>query len=265
MSGRVVIVTGASSGIGEATARAFGRAGDMVVLVARRAALLERLAGELPDSLVIPADLTQVDDLARVVDRTRSHFGVVDVLVNNAGAGRYNWLEHLSEDDIRSQIRINLTAPILLTRAVLPMMLRRRRGVIINIGSVAGRIGAPTLSIYNATKFGLDGFTEALRREVGPLGIHVCIIYPGPVAGTEFGQDARRVSVGVKTPSVLRRSVDQVAAAIVDLADRPRPRRVLPGIYGAAVAVNALVPSMVDAVVARATRRAQQTRRPAAT
>jgi len=185
VSGRVVIVTGASSGIGEATARAFGRAGDMVVLVARRAALLERLAGELPDSLVIPADLTQVDDLARVVDRTRSHFGVVDVLVNNAGAGRYDWLEHLSEDDIRSQIRINLTAPILLTRAVLPMMLRR--------------------------------------------------------------------------------SADQVAVAIVDLADRPRPRRVLPGIYGAAVAVNALVPSMVDAVVARATRRAQQTRRPAAT
>jgi len=261
MSRRVVVVTGASSGIGEATARAFGRAGDRVVLVARRAALLERLANDISDALVIPADLTQVDDLARVVDRTQAKFGDVEVLVNNAGAGRYDWLEQLSEDDIRTQIRLNLTAPILLTRAVLPMMLRRRSGVIINVGSVAGRIGAPTLSIYNATKFGLDGFTEALRREVGPQGISVCIIYPGPIAGTEFGQESRRASVGVRTPAVLRRTVEQAAAAIVDLADHPRPRKVLPGIYGAAIGLNALAPSLVDAVVARATRRAQQARR----
>jgi short-subunit dehydrogenase len=261
VSGRVVVVTGASSGIGEATARAFGRAGDRVVLVARRAGLLERLAAELPESLVVPADLTQVDDLARVVDRTRARFGDVDVLVNNAGAGRYDWLEELSEDDIRTQIRLNLTAPILLTRAVLPMMLRRRSGVIINVGSVAGRIAAPTLSIYNATKYGLDGFTEALRREVGPQGIAVCIIYPGPVGGTEFGQKSRRVSVGVRTPSMLQRTVDQVASAILDLADHPRPRRVLPGIFGVAIAINALAPSLVDAAVARATRRAQQSRR----
>jgi hypothetical protein len=260
---RVVVVTGASSGIGEATARAFGRAGDRVVLVARRAGLLERLAGELPQSLVVPADLTQVDDLARVVERTHERFGDVDVLVNNAGRGRYDWLEHLPVDDIRTDIRINLTAPILLTRAVLPMMLRRRRGVIINVGSVAGRIGAPTMAIYNATKFGLDGFTEALRREVAPQGIHVCIIYPGGVAGTEFGAQAKRVNVGVSTPTRLRLSADQVAAAIVDLADHPRPRRVLPGIYGAAIAVNALAPSLVDAVVIRATRRAQRQRRPA--
>ncbi len=262
MSDRVVIVTGASSGIGEATARAFGRAGDRVVLVARRAALLERLAEELPQSLVVPADLTQMDDLARVVERTQERFGAADVLVNNAGRGRYDWLEHLPVEDIRTDIRINLTAPILLTRAVLPMMLARRRGVIINVGSVAGRIAAPTMTIYNATKFGLDGFTEALRREVAPHGIHVCVIYPGGVAGTEFGQEAKRVSVGVTTPGWLRLTADQVAKAIVGLADYPRPRRVLPGIYGAAMAVNALAPSLVDAVVVRATRRAQQRRRP---
>ena len=257
MSGRVVIVTGASSGIGEATARAFARAGDRVLLTARRGDRLQQLSAELPGSLAVPGDLTSGADIARVVAEATRGFGRIDVLVNNAGRGGYDWLEHLPEDDIRGEILVNLVAPILLTKAVLPVMQRQGRGVIINLGSVAGRIGAPTLSAYNTTKFGLDGFSEALRREVGPQGIRVCVVYPGGVAGTEFGRGARRVDLGVTTPRWLQLTADQVAAAIVRLADRPRPRLVVPWVFSAAIAANTLLPSVVDRVMARTVRRAR--------
>lgn len=257
MSGRVVIVTGASSGIGEATARAFVRAGDYLVLAARRVERLHQLAAQLPVSLVVQADLTRSADIARIVDDTVREFGRIDVLVNNAGLGRYDWLERLPEEDIRNEILVNLVAPMLLTKAVLPVMQAQHRGVIINLGSVAGRIGAPTMSIYNATKFGLDGFSQALRREVGPQGIDVCVIYPGGVAGTEFGREAKRVNLGVTTPAWLRLTADQVGAAIVGLADRPRPRLVMPWLFRTTIAINTFLPSVVDAVMMRTARRAR--------
>jgi short-subunit dehydrogenase len=263
MSGRTVIVTGASSGIGEATARAFGRAGDRVVLAARRIERLQQLAVALPDSLVVPADLTKGEDIARLAAATVARYGRIDVLVNNAGSGTYDWLERLPEEDIRTEIQVNVLAPILLTRAVLPAMQAQGHGVIINVASVAGKISTPTMAIYNASKFGLDGFSEALRREVGPQGIHVCVIYPGPVAGTEFGArrakgtGLRAVSARFRRLPGLQTNTEQVAQAIVALADRPRARRVIPGIYKVAIALNALVPGLVDGIVSRAARRAR--------
>lgn len=258
MSGRTVIVTGASSGIGEATARAFGRAGDRVVLAARRVDRLQRLAEELSDSLVVAADLTKSEDVARVAAEALARYRTIDVLVNNAGLGRYGWLEVLPEEDIRTEIAVNLVAPILLTRAVLPAMQAQGRGVIINVGSVAGRIATPTMAIYNATKFGLDGFSEALRREVGPQGIAVCVIYPGPVRGTEFGARRKASTFRVSGPGWALTDAETVAREIVRLADRPRPRRMLPRIYSVAVALNALAPWVVDRAVARMARRARE-------
>lgn len=257
MSGRTVIVTGASSGIGEATARAFGRAGDRVVLAARRTGRLAALAQALPDSLVVTADLTDPSDIARVVKAALERYGAIDVLVNNAGLGRYDWLERLPEEDILNEVRVNLIAPILLTRAVLPAMQARGRGVIINVCSVAGKVATPTTSIYNATKFGLDGFSEAMRRELAPQGIQVCVVYPGPVRGTEFGARRKRTGISVASPRRLRTDADTVARVIVGLADRPRPRRVLPGLYGAAIALNALWPWLVDRALTGAARRAR--------
>lgn len=262
MSGRTVIVTGASSGIGAATARAFGRAGDRVVLAARRADRLREVAADLPDSLVVPADLARSEDIARVVAEAVARFGTVDVLVNGAGLGRYDWLEQLPEDDIRAEIQVNLIAPILLARAVLPMMLARRRGVIVNVASVAAKIATPTMSIYNAAKFGLDGFSEALRREVRGAGVYICVIYPGPVEGTEFGTKRRETGVGLRrvggrwrSQRWLRADAERVAQAIVGLADRPRSRVILPSVYGVGVLVNALVPSFLDWLVSRAAGR----------
>lgn len=256
MSGRTVIVTGASSGIGEATARAFGRAGDRVVVAARRVHLLERLASELPDSLAVPTDLTKREDIAKLVEATLTRYGTVDVLVNNAGVGHYDWLEGLAEDEILNEIQVNFIAPIFLTRAVLPTMQARGRGVIINVDSVAGKVATPTMSIYNATKFGLDGFSETMRRELRPQGIHVCVVYPGGVNTPGFG-GKRRVEIGVTTPTWLRLSADDVARVIVGFADRPRARRVLPGVFGATIAVNALAPWIVDRVMMGVARRAR--------
>ncbi len=257
MSGRTVIVTGASSGIGEATARAFARAGDRVVLAARRVDRLNQLAAELPDSLVVAADLTNAGDVDRVAQLALSRYGTIDVLINNAGLGRYGWLERISEDDILAQIQVNLTAPILLTRAVLPAMQAQRRGVIINVCSVAGRIATPTTSVYNTTKFGLDGFSEALRREVGPQGIQVCVIYPGPVAGTEFGGRSGRSTLAGRRPEWTRTTTERVATAVVGLADHPRAHRVIPGFYGVVILLNAILPSLGDLVLMRVARRAR--------
>ncbi len=260
MGGRVVIVTGASSGIGAATAKAFGRAGDRVVITARRAERLETLAAEMPDACVVPADLTRHDDIARVVAAATARYGTVDVLVNNAGTARcYDWLERISEDDIRAEVAVNLVAPLLLARAVLPIMQAKGRGTIINVASVAGKVGTATSSIYNATKFGLDGFSQALRREALPQGIEVCIIYPGPTSGTELGRntraDATRLKVG--RPRWMGTSTEAVAAAIVRVAERPRARQVIPPLFGPIITLNALWPALFDRVVARAARRAR--------
>jgi hypothetical protein len=257
VAGRTVIVTGASSGIGEATARAFGRAGDRVVLVARRADRLAALAATLPDGLAVPADLARPDDAARVIDATAARYGDVHVLVNNAGFGRYDWYERLSDDDIVGQVQVNLLAPMLLIRAVLPGMYRQGRGVIINVCSVGAKIATPTMSIYNATKFGLDGLSQALRRELLPKGIHVCAIYPGPAAGTEFGARTKRVQVRGAGLPWLRTSSERVARTIVDLADRPRARRVLPWVYAPMIAINHAAPGFVDWLVTRAVARSQ--------
>lgn len=256
MTGRVVVVTGASSGIGEAAVRAFGARGDSVVFVARRRERLQAIAASVPDSLPIPADVTRPEDRQRLVEQTLARYGRIDVFVNNAGVGIYNWIDQQSEEAINQEVATNLLAPILLTRAVIRVMLPAGRGVIINVGSIFGRVAGPATSIYNATKFGLHGFTEALRREVGPQGIAVCGIYPGGVEGTEFTQH-RRVAPQVTTPSWLRLRVDRVAQEIVALADRPRAERIMPSIFRPVVALNALWPTVVDAVVMRRVHRRQ--------
>jgi hypothetical protein len=257
---QIVLVTGASSGIGAAAARAFVQAGARVALTARRADRLQALVAELgPAAWAAPADLAEPAGPAQALAAARERFGRLDVLFCNAGFGRRAWLDQQTAAEVDEQVRVNLTAAIELTRLALPEMLARRRGHLIYMASLAGLIGPPTLSVYGAAKAGLRGFAAAVRREVAPLGVAVSVISPGGVAGTEFGTrsdplGAARVSI----PAWLRPSADQVARAVVGLARRPRREVIIPWPLGVLAWLERLSPALVDGVVTHAfTRRAR--------
>ena len=165
---RVVIVTGASSGIGEATARAFGQQGAKIALAARRVDRLETVAKDIEafgteaEALVVAADLSQLADIQNLVNQTLARFGRIDVLFNNAGFGRLDWLENLDPvQDIEAQYAVNVLGVVQTTRQVLPVMIGQKGGHIINMASMAGLVGTPTYTIYASTKFAVRGFSEA--------------------------------------------------------------------------------------------------------
>jgi NADP-dependent 3-hydroxy acid dehydrogenase YdfG len=247
----VILITGASSGIGAAVARLFCQRGWRAVLAARRTDRLQELLREIQagggEALSAPTDVTEVVQLQHLVNTALDRFGRIDLLFNNAGFGRLDWLEKLDlQEDIAAQIAVNLTACTQLTALVLPHMIARRSGTIINMSSLAGWIGTPTYSVYAASKFGLRGFTEALRREVGVFGVKVCGIYPGGV-DTEFAEKAHiRRRSGLTTPGWLRLEADDVARAVWSLALRPRRALILPRLMAFAVWTNSLFPGLYD-------------------
>lgn len=251
--GKAVIVTGASSGIGEASAREFGKHGASVVLAARRVDRLEALAKEINGlgtgarAVAVPADLGSLGDIQRLVDETIRHFGRIDVLFNNAGFGRLDWLEALDPvKDIRAQFDVNVLGVIQTTREALPAMMRQRSGHVINMSSVAGLVGAPTYTAYAASKFAVRGFSEALRREVAPWGIKVSVVYPGGVK-TEFASHAGiRRKTRATTPKRLVLTGEDVAKAVVGLVRRPRATLVLPRAWWFSILLNQAFPGVVD-------------------
>ncbi len=180
---KVVIVTGASSGLGRALAFAFARRAAKVVLVARREDRLEMVRREIEPYtsavLVIPADLSDEAQLQRVVDLTLERFGRIDVLVNNAGIFMGGPFIEQDPRRIEQMVRVNLWAAIRLTQLVLPSMLAHNHGYILNIGSGLSRAAVPMFAPYVATKYGLAGFSDALRRELHRTGVHVTLVLPG--------------------------------------------------------------------------------------
>lgn len=255
LKNKVVLITGASSGFGEDAARLFAMEGCKVVLAARRLDRLQVLASNIQDmggeAIAVPADVTNRDEINLMVKSAIDLYGQIDILFNNAGFGRLSWLEELDPvRDIETQIQVNLIGLIQTTRAVLPYMLKRQSGHIINMSSVAGWIAPSTYSIYSATKFGVRGFTDAIRREVQPFGIHVSGIYPGP-AKTEFGQHTGNHPM---KKSILRRyfrsmSSVYVAQRVLDLARHPRRTVVIPWYYRIAFLGDRLMPWLVDWIV----------------
>ena len=250
---KVVIVTGASSGIGEATARAFGREGAKVVLAARRVDKLQTLAQEInsmntgAETLVIQADLSKLEDIQAMIAQTIEKFKRIDILVNNAGFGRLDWLENLDPiKDIQAQIELNVLGVIQTTRQVLPVMMEQRSGSIINMCSMAGLVATPTYTVYAASKHAVHGFSEALRREVKPWGIDVSLIYPGGVV-TEFTQHAGiRRRTNAKTPKSLLLTAEQVANAVIKLVKHPRRMLIIPWLWSVTVFMNRFLPGLVD-------------------
>jgi len=250
----VLIITGASSGIGAAVARLFAQEGYRVSLAARRLDRLEAIAEEIEaqggQALAVQADLSNYEDIQKLIAATLAHYHQVDVLVNNAGFGRLKWLEELDpETDIQAQLQINLVATILMAREVLPHMIEHRAGHIINMASLGGFVANPTYTIYSASKFGVRGFTEALRREVGVYGVYVSGIYPGAVK-TEFKQHTGiNRKTGQTTPASLRLEPEEVAQAILKVVNHPRREVIIPWQMRFTVWMNHFFPGIVDWII----------------
>ena len=217
LRGSIAILTGASRGIGVYIAEALTRKGVSLALAARSeqelketAARVERLGGR---AVTIPTDVGKLKDLQNLVEVAQTELGPVDLLVNNAGIERYANYHELDPEMIERILRINLWAPEMLTRLVLPGMVERRRGHIVNVASVAGKTAVPYNPVYSSSKHGLVGFSWSLREEVKPLGVGVSVVCPGFVSDAGMFNDW---SAGKKPPSVSSAvTPDKVADAVV--------------------------------------------------
>ncbi|MCC7512791.1 MAG: SDR family NAD(P)-dependent oxidoreductase [Anaerolineae bacterium CFX3] len=252
LKGKVVLITGASSGFGMDAARLFAEEGCNVVLAARRIDRLQELAASIQarggEAFAVPVDVAAREEVEVMVETVLDLYERVDILFNNAGFGRIIWNDNMTaERDIETQLKVNLLGLIYVTHAILPSMLERRSGHIINMSSVAGWIAPPTYTIYSASKYGVRGFTDALRREARPFGVNVSGIYPGP-AKTEFGQHTGDHPM---KKSALRRyfrsmTSEQVAERVVEIAKRPRRAVVMPWYYNLAIWADWYMPWFVD-------------------
>ena len=180
---KIALVTGAGRGIGKAISVSLAKAGCRVVLAARTREQIEAVQKEIlskgGDALAIPTDLTVDEDIQRLVEESQAKWGAVDILINNAGWGKRAPVVGASLTDWDQTFRLNLRAPMVLAKALLPNMIAKREGAVINIGSVSGKTGEANGAAYSASKFGLIGFTQSLYEEVREHGIKVAVILPG--------------------------------------------------------------------------------------
>jgi len=177
---KVWFITGSSKGLGKSLVEEVLKNGDNVVATARNIEHLNHLPEEYPKQvLLLSLDVTVREQIYSAIDLGLKHFGHLDVLVNNAGFGIIGAAEAFTFEQVNSQLQVNLYAPIEITRAVLPIMRKQGSGNILQVSSIGGRVGNAGLTIYQAAKFGLSGFSEALSKEVAPLGIKVTSIEPG--------------------------------------------------------------------------------------
>ena len=203
------LITGCSTGLGRSLAEAVLEAGFNAVVTARDPRAVEDLASAHPrTAAAVALDVTKADQVTGAVELAEQRFGGVDVLVNNAGYGYRGAVEEGDGEEVADLFATNVFGAVSMIKAVLPGMRARRRGAILNVSSIAGRLAAPGSGYYSATKFALEGMSDALRKEVGPLGIRVVVIEPGAFR-TDFAG----------------RSLRQAGAAIPDYAETAGPRR----------------------------------------
>jgi 3-oxoacyl-[acyl-carrier protein] reductase len=221
LSGKSALVTGATGGIGAAIARALHARGAKVAITGRREAELQALAAELGErSLVAPADLSDPEAPAALVEQVEGVFGSLDILVNNAGLTRDGLALRMGDKDWSDVIEVDLTAPFRLARASLRGMMRRRSGRIVSIASIVGITGNPGQANYAAAKAGLIGMSKALAQEVAPRGVTVNIVAPGFIktAMTDALNDAQRTTLLSRIPLGRMGGAEDVAAAVLYLA-----------------------------------------------
>ncbi len=252
LRGAVVVVTGASAGIGEAAARRFAMAGGRVVLAARRLdrleALAERLASHGATALAVRCDVTEQADVTALVERTHAELGRCDVLVNNAGIPGGAPFRTASIEQIDRVVAVNVLGVLHVTKAFLPAMLERGSGHVVNVASLAGRFATPGSSVYGATKHAVVAFSESLFYELGPHGVLVTAVNPGFTRTEGFPQ--------TDVPPALVMEPDRVARVIVDVVRRDRaPEVSVPRSFAAMQVFRVLTPALYRWGVGAITRR----------
>ncbi len=239
---KVALITGASSGIGLAFARAAAGRGARVALVARSAGALEKLVADLGTERAasFPLDVTDREGLAQLPDRVVARFGRLDVLVNNAGVNHRGAVEERGADELVAVLETNLAAPILLTRAALPHL--ARGAAIVNVASLAGKVPVPHEATYSATKAGLRAFSRALSAELAERGVHVGTVCPGPVDTSFFGDVSGVPDLVFSQPMS---SAEDVANAIVRVIENRVAEVDIPAASGKLATIGYLVPSLL--------------------
>lgn len=228
LMGKVAIVTGASSGIGAATAIALAKEGAKVVIAARRSDRLNSIAQTIRDDggdvLAIVTDATDETQIREMVYQTQSTWGRVDILINNAGIMLLGMIDGANPEDWRRMFDLNVLGLMYATHAVLPIMTTQKQGQIVNVSSVAGRVARPGFGAYSATKFAVNAFSESLRQEVYKDNIRVTLVEPGIVA-TELSNHITDIDAKARAQevydSIRRLESEDIAAAIVYAVSQP--------------------------------------------
>src|ERR1700732_3066888 len=228
LSSQVVAVTGASSGIGEATALACAQAGAAVSLAARRSDRIESLAARITEeggrALALPTDVSQEDEARAFIERTRAELGRLDVLVNNAGVMLLGPIAGADTEEWRRMIDANVYGVLYCTHAALPLMAAQGSGHIVNVSSVAGRFARAGSAVYNLTKFGVGAFSEALRQEAVEMGVRVTVVEPGAVATELAGHNRPEVleQIAKRFGGFTLLSAEDIANAILYAIGQPQ-------------------------------------------
>jgi NADP-dependent 3-hydroxy acid dehydrogenase YdfG len=269
IDGKVAIITGASSGIGESTARELAQAGAITILAARREERLLRLEQEIREmggrALAIPTDITRSEQITNLVQTTLAKFGRIDILANIAGAAIYDWFEELSPEEIRNPFEVNVIGMAELIRQTIPTMKAQRSGTILNMSSYVSRIAVPPMEIYASTKYAVEGLTDGLRRSLLPWGITVIRVHPSSVTGTEFTKHMRRGGTVKYMPVPIGRITrERLARRIVDLIEKPQRALFISRVYEVPVLLNKLFPGLMDRLSAGWVRRKRKNEIPPA-
>ncbi len=248
--GKVVVVTGASAGIGEAAARRFAAEGARVVLAARGAERLEAVAASIRaaggDALAVRTDVGDDGACRALLERTVEAFGGLDVLVNNAALHHRGRFEDNPVDALADMVHVNLRSPVLLTRLALPLLRARGGGAIVQVASLAGCVPTPGAAVYSATKFGLRALSYALAEELRGTGVTISVVSPGPVDTGFIMDDLTRVSDLALSQPIS--TADEVARAVLDCAADGRVERKLPASSGVLTTVGYLSPTLTRAL-----------------
>jgi 3-oxoacyl-[acyl-carrier protein] reductase len=254
-AGLAALVTGASAGIGRALALRLAREGARVALVARREAELEAVARDIAaaggEALVLPCDVGDRAQVFAAARRALDRFGAVDLLVNNAGYGHHRRFLDWDPDDMERMMRVNYLGALWWTKALLPQMVERRRGWLVFVASVAGKVGVPEESAYVASKFAMVGLAEALSIELEDAGVQVLTVCPGTVRTDFFDDEAL-----ARMPPVSRRSMiepEEVVEATIRALAAGKREITVPRRLASAYAARALAPGLFRRGVRRST------------